>query len=182
MNQNIVPYVPISDRVIASNDKSQLICQHFFKMIDSLVHTQIMFNHETQKGYISISPDQINDLVCELSKVKIDIKPIDIHILNKSLEDLIYPVFIGEKTISSPIWNNVEVKVWQFQLNKITRVNNMILLDEDKDLLLDQALASVRIWRQSLESGNVDQDVIYNSNDLIYKLLDIEQKLARLAD
>ena len=50
----------------------------------------------------------------------------------------------------------------------------------DSELLLDQALAAVRIWRNSLETGSENQDVIYQRNDLIYQLLDIEQKLEQV--
>ena len=47
----------------------------------------------------------------------------------------------------------------------------------DKELLLDQSLSTLRIWRQSLESAGNDKEVIYLNNDLINKLMDLEQKL-----
>ena len=50
MNENIIPYVPIADRVHATNEKSQLVCQQFFNMVDQLVKAQITFNHDTTIG------------------------------------------------------------------------------------------------------------------------------------
>ena len=47
----------------------------------------------------------------------------------------------------------------------------------DKELLLDQSLSTLRIWRQSLEAAGNDKEVIYLNNDLINKLMDLEQKL-----
>ena len=51
---------------------------------------------------------------------------------------------------------------------------------QDNELLLDQALASLRVWRQSLEAITGDRDVTYNNTDLVYKLMDIEQKLEKV--
>ena len=180
MNDNIIPYIPIADRVQATNPKSQLLCQQFFFMIDKLVNTQITFNHDTTQGYLSICPDQINDLMEELSKTDHLDQTIDIKILNLALNDLIYPKFLGEHKIISPIWNNTSVAVWQFQLNRIARDKNM--QPYDNDFLLDQALATLRIWRQSLEAIGNDTQVTYNNNDLIYKLIDLEDKLEKVQD
>lgn len=176
-NQNIIPYVPIAPRVQAKNPKSQLLCQQLFTLIDQCVSAQFSFNHDTQKGHISISPDQINDLLLELSKSEHPTKSIDIDILKQSLNDLIYPKFNGEHTITSPIWNNSDIRVWQFQLNQIATGVDMEHLDHDAELSLDMALSSVRVWRNSLETGSENRDVIYKRNDLIYKLMDLEQKL-----
>ncbi|MEC8124713.1 MAG: hypothetical protein VX125_12850 [Pseudomonadota bacterium] len=177
INESIIPYVPIADRVEASNDKSQLLCQQFFNMIDHCVRSQIMFNHDTAHGCLSIAPDQINDLLAELSKTDHLNKVIDIHALKDSLSDLIYPKFNGIHTITSPIWNQTEVTVWQFQLNQIANGVDMEHIENDAELNLDMALSSIRIWRNSLEIGSENKDVIYKQNDLVYKLMDIEERL-----
>ena len=174
-NDNIIPYVPIAPRVQASNPKSQLLCEKLFEMIDRCVKAQITFNHDTAKGLLSVCPDQLNDLLRELSKDDPKTKDLDIDVLKQSLDDLIYPKFNGELTVISPIWNQEEVRVWQFQLNQIDRANNMQTLD--KELLLDQTLSNLRVWRQSLEAAGNDKDVTYSNNDLIYKLMDLEHKL-----
>ena len=175
MNESIIPYVPIADRVEASNDKSQLLCQQFFNMIDHCVRSQIMFNHDTAHGCLSIAPDQINDLLAELSKTDHLDKVIDIHALKDSLSDLIYPKFNGIHTITSPIWNQTEVTVWQFQLNQIANGVDMQHIENDAELNLDMALSSIRIWRNSLEIGSENKDVIYKQNDLVYKLMDCKK-------
>lgn len=178
MNDNIVPYVPIAPRVQAKNEKSRQICQNFFKLIDEVTSAQICFNHQTQKGLLSISPDQINDLIQEISKSNQSYKAIEIKQLKHSLKDLIYPKFSGELTITSPIWNQTEVKVWQFQLNQIANGVNMETLNTE--LLLDQTISSIRIWRNSLEAAGNDKQVTYQNNDLIYKLMAIEDKLEKI--
>lgn len=177
MNEDIIPYVPIAPRVQAKNPKSQLLCQQLFTLIDQCVSAQFSFNHDTQKGHISISPDQVNDLIAQLAKSEHLAKNIDIDILKDSLNDLIYPKFNGEHTITSPIWNNSEIRVWQFQLNQIATGVDMQTNYNDAELNLDQVLSSIRIWRKSLEIGSENPDVIYKQNDLIYKLMDLEQKL-----
>ena len=177
INESIIPYVPIADRVEATNDKSQLLCQQFFNMIDHCVRSQIMFNHDTAHGCLSIAPDQINDLLAELSKTDHLDKVIDIHALKDSLSDLIYHKFNGEQIVKSPIWNNEDVKGWQFQLNQIANGVDMQHIENDAELNLDMALSSIRIWRNSLEIGSENKDVIYKQNDLVYKLMDIEERL-----
>ena len=177
MNKNLIPYVPIADRVEASNDKSQFLCQQFFNMIDHCVRSQILFNHDTQRGFLSICPEQINDLMQEISKTDHVDKLIDINILKQSLNDLIYPKFNGEHIVTSTIWNNEDVKVWQFQLNQIANGVDMQHIENDAELNLDMALSSIRIWRNSLEIGSENKDVIYKQNDLVYKLMDIEERL-----
>ncbi|MBF9260988.1 hypothetical protein I0P11_07525 [Acinetobacter baumannii] len=174
-NENIIPYVPIAPRVQASNPKSQLLCEKLFEMIDRCVKAQITFNHDTAKGLLSVSPDQLNDLLREVSKNDGKTKDLDIDVLKQSLNDLIYPKFNGELTVISPIWNQEDIRVWQFQLNQIDRANPMQTLD--KELLLDQTLSNLRIWRQSLEAAGNDKDVTYSNNDLIYKLMELEHKL-----
>ena len=177
INESIIPYVPIADRVEASNDKSQLLCQQFFNMIDHCVRSQILFNHDTQRGFLSICPEQINDLIHEISKTDHLDKPIDINLLKQSLNDLVYPKFNGVYKVTSPIWNQTEVTVWQFQLNQIANGVDMEHIDKDAELNLDMALSSIRIWRKSLEIGSDNRDIIYTQNDLIYKLMDLEERL-----
>lgn len=116
-------------------------------------------------------------MIEELSKTDHSFKNIDISLLNPSLKDLIYPKFNGEHILISPIWNNTEVRVWQFQLNQIANGVNMELLDNDAELCLNMVLSSIRVWRKSLVVGNENRDVIYKQNDLIYKLMDLEDKL-----
>lgn len=177
MNDNIIPYVPIADRVQAKTEKSQLLCTQLFEIVDRCVQAQFSFNHDTAKGHLSVCPDQVNDLIAELSKSEHSTKNIDVDILKQSLNDLIYPKFNGEHTISSPIWNNSEIRVWQFQLNQIAQGEYMETSHNDAELNLDMALASIRVWRNSLETGSENRDVIYKRNDLIYKLMDLEDKL-----
>ncbi|OTH00802.1 hypothetical protein [Acinetobacter sp. ANC 4973] len=177
MNDNIIPYVPIAERVQAKTEKSQLLCTQLFEIVDRCVQAQFSFNHDTAKGHLSISPDQINDLLNEFAKSEQSNKKLDIEILKESLSDLIYPKFNGEHTISSPIWNNAEIRVWQFQLNQIAQGEYMENSHNDAELNLDIAMGSIRIWRNSLEASVGEKDVIYNNNDLIYKLMDLEQKL-----
>ena len=50
-------------------------------------------------------------------------------------------------------------------------------IDKDAELNLDMALSSIRIWRKSLEIGSDNRDIIYTQNDLIYKLMDLEERL-----
>ena len=176
-NHSIIPYVPIADRVQAKTEKSQLLCQQFFSMIDQCVRSQILFNHDTQRGFLSICPDQINDLMQEISKTDHLDKLIDLSLLKESLNELIYPKFNGVHTLTSPIWNKTDVTVWQFQLNQIASGVDMEHIDNDAELNLDMALSSIRIWRKSLEIGSDNRDIIYKQNDLIYKLIDLEHKL-----
>lgn len=177
INQNIIPYVPIADRVQAKTEKSLILCKQLFAIVDRCVQAQFSFNHDTARGHLSISPDQINDLLNELAKNDQSDQPIDIKMLKQSLSDLIYPKFNGEHIITSPIWNNTEVTVWQFQLNQIAHGVDMKHLANDEELCLDMALSSLRVWRNSLETGCENRDVIYKRNDLIYKLMDLEDKL-----
>jgi len=177
MNENIIPYVPIAERVQAKTEKSQLLFKQLFEIVDRCVQAQFSFNHDTAKGHLSISPDQINDLLNEFAKSEQSNKKMDIEILKESLSDLIYPKFNGEHTIYSPIWNNAEIRVWQFQLNQIAQGEYMENSHNDAELNLDMAMGSIRVWRNSLEASVGEKDVIYNNNDLIYKLMDLEQKL-----
>lgn len=180
INQNIIPYIPLEPRVQAKTEKSRLLCQQLFRIIDQSVQAQITFNHDTEKGRLSISPDQINDLLSEISKNEQSSKTIDIEVLKTSLNDLIYPKFRGEHIITSPIWNNASVRVWQFQLNQIAQGANMEISQNDAELILDSSLSTLRIWRQSLEAAPNNRDVTYQTTDLIYKLMDLEHKLQQV--
>lgn len=180
MNENIIPYVPLEPRVQAKTEKSRIMCQQLFRIIDHSVQAQITFNHDTEKGRLSISPDQINDLLQELSKGGHLSTIIDIEILKNSLNDLIYPKFMGEHTITSPIWNNVSVRVWQFQLNQIAQRVNMEISQNEAELMLDSSISALRIWRQSLEAASGNRDVTYQTADLAYKLMDLEHKLQQV--
>lgn len=180
MNENIIPYVPLEPRVQAKTEKSRLMCQQLFRIIDQSVQAQILFNHDTEKGRLSISPNQINDLLQEISASENLSKTIDIEILQASLNDLIYPKFIGERTITSPIWKNAEVRVWQFQLNQIAKRVNMDISQNEAELILDSSISTLRIWRQSLEAVPGNRDVTYQSTDLVYKLMDLEHKLEQV--
>ena len=180
INQNIIPYVPIADRVQAKTEKSEMLCRKLFEIVDRCVQAQFSFNHDTARGHLSISPDQINDLLNEFAKSEQSNKTLDIEILKESLSDLIYPKFNGEHTISSPIWNNTEIRVWQFQLNQIAHGANMEISQNDAELILDCSLSTLRVWRQSLEAAPNNRDVTYQTNDLIYKLMDLEHKLQQV--
>ena len=180
MNDNIIPYVPIAERVQAKTEKSQLLCTQLFEIVDRCVQAQFSFNHDTAKGHLSISPDQINDLLNEFAKSDQSNKKLDIEILKESLSDLIYPKFNGEHIISSPIWNNTEIRVWQFQLNQIAQGEIMEISQDQAELLLDCSLSTLRIWRQSLETAVKQKDVTYQTNDLIYQLMDLEHKLTQV--
>ena len=179
MNENIIPYVPIADRVQAKTEKSLMLCKKLFEIIDRCVQAQFSFNHDTETGRLSISPDQINDLIMEFSKNEQSDKVLDIQLLKESLSDLIYPMFKGEHTITSPIWNNAEIRVWQFQLNQIAQGKVMEISQDQAELMLDCSLSTLRIWRQSLEVAP-NRDVTYQTSDIIYKLMDLEQKLTQV--
>ena len=171
-NESIIPYIPIAPRVQVKQRESFSFCVLFFELIDRSVKLSVKINHVHTNGWLAICPDQINDLAAELQ-----LNPINLEKLKTALESLTYPKFHGEKTIQSPIWNNQEVKVWEFQLNQIDRVEKMKTTYEDASLNIDSSLAALRVWRKSLEASVGDKDVIYNNNDLIYLLQDLEQKL-----
>ena len=82
INQNIIPYVPIADRVKAKTEKSLMLCKQLFEIVDRCVQAQFSFNHDTARGHLSISPDQINDLLNELAKNDQSDQAIDIKMLN----------------------------------------------------------------------------------------------------
>lgn len=173
MNTELIPYVPIAPRVQSKHSELVGICVLFFEIIDRSVYLSVKINHVRTKGFLGICPDQINDLARELN-----LKTLDINELKNAFENLIYPQFMGEKSIKSPIWNNQEVTVWEFQLNQIDRLDEMKTTYADASLNIDSSLGTLRVWRKSLEASTGNKDVIYNNNDLIYLLQDLEQKLA----
>lgn len=172
MNTELIPYVPIAPRVQTKHREFINLCVLFFEIVDRSVYSSVKINHIHTKGWLAICPDQINDLAEEL---KLD--PINLPNLKNALKHLVYPKFNGEKTIKSPIWNNQEVTIWEFQLNQIDRVEKMKTTYEDAELNIDSSLGVLRVWRKSLEASTGNKDVIYNNNDLIYLLQDLEQKL-----
>jgi hypothetical protein len=141
--------------VFSYKRKSQLVCQQFFNMVDQLVKAQITFNHDTTIGFLSICPDQINDLIEQLSKTDHSIDKLDIKILELALNDLTYPKYLGVHQVTSPIWNNTSVAVWQFQLNQIARDKNMQNYDNDFSI---RSISHTSYLEKSLKpSGNDTQ-------------------------
>lgn len=194
-NQHIIPYVPIAERVQATNPHSELLCKQLFILVDRLVQAQFSFNHANDSAQLCIAPDQINDLLNEYNEAKaVQIsntgkindqtipKLIDIELVKGALADLIYPRYLGTFEIRSEIWNDQTVSVWQFQLNQIVRGNQMknTFSQVDTLTLLDQALGKLRVWRASLELTSGNPSVTYSSNDLVYTLLDLEQQLEQI--
>lgn len=172
MNTELMPYVPIAPRVKVKHGEFLNLCYLFFEVIDRSVYSTVKINHLHTKGWLAICPDQINDLAAEY-----DLGPINLNNLKMAFQSLVYPKFNGEKTINSPIWNNQEVTIWEFQLNQIDRVVEMKTTYDDVSLKMDSSLGALRVWRKSLEASTGDKDVFYNNNDLIYLLQDLEQKL-----
>ena len=172
LNDNIIPYVPIADRIQANNPTSELLCQQFFRLIDKIVQSQFIFNHDTTHGHLSINPEHINDLIKELNE-----KGVDISLLEQHLNNLVYPKYLGIKEIKSSIWDQAPTTVWQFQLNQIHKEEPKMISHDDAEFLLDQALGYIRIWKGSLETNTINPQTTYRANDLVYALSDIELKL-----
>lgn len=183
---DIVPYVPLADRVQSDVAESLMLCRGFFGLIDRLVEAQFLFNHDTTKGLLSVNPEHVNVLLAELKEA-----PVDVHVLQSHLGNLRYPKFLGTKRLDSPIWSGRSVQVWQFQLNQSVVVDTPVVKDaihavtadvtaDDAELCMDQVLASIRIWRQSLESNRDNPMLEYQANDVLYALLDMESKLERV--
>lgn len=184
MNDNIIPYVPIADRVQATTVEAALLCQKFFLLIDEIIDAQIDFNHDLSKGSLCINPAHINDIMAELG----DSDEVDVEILLPHLSKLIYPKFLGIKTIISPIWNSQPVVVWHFQLDQMEQLDtdkksvidieklSEITLDDANDYV-DEAVAMLRLWRSSLETHTDNPQLEYRVNDVTTMLLEIELKL-----
>lgn len=185
MNNNIIPYIPIADRVQATTAESTLLCQNFFVLVDEIVESQMVFNHDTKKGHISINPAQINDLLAELGDDSVEV---DVQVLEPHLSNLIYPKFIGVKQVNSPIWNGQAVMVWHFRLDEVAKPlpesAAMMLVKPARESTLEsandylsEALGMLRIWRASLETHTNNPQLEYHVNDVTTMLLEIEQKL-----
>lgn len=177
MNDNIIPYVPIAERVQAKKQKSQILCQQFFTMIDKLVQSQLIFNHDTSIGMVSINLEHINDLSKEMYG-----ETFDIELLERHFKRLVYPKFLGVKEINSPIWNDTITPVWQFQLNQIDKCETATIKGDDAEYLLDQVLGYIRTWKLSLETNTTNPQTTYRANDLVYTLSDLESKLNQVQE
>ncbi|WP_038343023.1 hypothetical protein [Acinetobacter sp. A47] len=177
MNTELIPYVPLSPRVQSKNRELVGICIQFFEIVDRSVCLSVKINHLQARGELAICPDQINDLADQVQQ-----KRLDIDKLRQALESLIYPVFKGEKNIISPIWNNQEITVWEFQLNHIDRTLCMKTTYTDASQYLDSTLGALRIWRNSLQTGLDNPDVTFKVNDLVHFLQDLELKLEKVQD
>ena len=179
MNQNsIISYVPLTSRVMSSNPEHTPILAYFMTILDAASKNELDFNHTPQLfGFLSISPDQVNDLA-ELTSLQ----PIDMADLKDALGSLIYPVFRGETTIISPLWNDQPTVVWQFQLNVMKSWNLKKMKNSvDKAVIsFDQVIGMVRILRSSLESRHQDPEITFNVNDFANVLLLVEEKLAEV--
>lgn len=191
MNDSIIPYIPIADRVMATSKKSRKLLKQLFAAVDYLVQQGHDINHTHQHGFLVISYEQIRALLQQAGQPGLP----PAGEISASLPDAQYPVFHGQSVVKSSIWHNEALAGWRFQLNRIAdsaAKNQTISTDNrrtmqvnpnqqpDTGLLLDMALGNIRIWRNSLESAVDNPQVTYNLNDLVYKLLDIEQKLEKV--
>lgn len=179
MNHNsIFSYIPLTPRVVVSNPEHMPILAYFMTILDAASKQELDFNHTPELfGFLSINPNQINDLA-ELTSLE----PIDVADLKKALGSLIYPVFRGETTINSPLWNNQPIVVWQFQLNVMNSWNFKTMNNSvDRAVVsFDQVLGMVRILRSSLEARHQDPEIILNANDVANVLLMVEEKLSEV--
>lgn len=177
MNHNsFFSYIPLTPRVVVSNPEHMPILAYFMTILDAASKQELDFNHTPELfGFLSINPEQVNDLA-ELTSLK----PIDMADLRKALDSLIYPVFRGETTINSPLWNNQPTVVWQFQLNVMDSWNFKTMKNSvDKAVMsFDQVLGMVRILRSSLEARHQDPEITFNANDFANVLLMVEEKLS----
>ncbi|MBK0062599.1 MULTISPECIES: hypothetical protein [unclassified Acinetobacter] len=174
-NNSIYPYVPLTSRLVTSKQVDTPILGYFMTILDAACQKELDFNHTPEQfGFLSINPEQINDLANLTS-----LQPIDMVDLGKALGSLIYPVFRGETKVNSPLWNNEPTVVWQFQLN-VMNSWNFKTMNNSRDKAVesfDQVLGMVRILRSSLEARHQDPEIILNANDLANVLLLIEEKL-----
>lgn len=192
MNDSIIPYVPIADRVMATCKKSHKVLKRLFAAVDYLVQQGHDINHTNQHGFLVISYEQVRALLQQEGQPALP----PLGKISASLFDAQYPVFHGQSVVKSSIWHNDALAGWRFQLNRIAgspaknqtistdnrrtmQINQECGQAQDTDVLLDMALGNIRIWRSSLESATSNPQVTYNLNDLVYKLLDIEQKLEK---
>ncbi|MCT9265072.1 hypothetical protein KTH52_12520 [Acinetobacter baumannii] len=175
-NNSIFSYIPLTSRVVSSNPEHTAILGYFMTILDAASHKELDFNHTPDLfGFLSISPKQVNDLA-ELTSLK----PVDMADLKEALGSLIYPVFRGETTIISPLWNDQPTVVWQFQLNVMNSWNFKKMKNSvDKAVIsFDQVIGMVRILRSSLEARHQDPEITINVNDFANVLLLVEEKLS----
>lgn len=176
MKEDMIPYVPLTPRVVVADPNQMPILAYFMTILDAASQKELDFNHTPEIfGFLSINPEQVNDLA-ELTSLK----PIDMADLKEALGSLIYPVFRGETTIISPLWNDQPTVVWQFQLNVMNSWNFKKMKNSvDKAVIsFDQVIGMVRILRSSLESRHQDPEITLNVNDFANVLLLVEEKLA----
>lgn len=168
---HLIPYVPIAPRTKAENEKATAHCKKLFTLVDELAqNTHLEFNHSATLGQLAINPEHFGDCAIEYGANRPNFSLIQSH-----LEQLRYPVFQGEHTIKSALWD-CETTVWLFQLNQTRGDSPMKTLDADTVLALDQATSIIKTWRKSLEvSGN--HELTYSNTELLYTLLAIEEKL-----
>lgn len=167
---NPVTLQPLTDRIMVDDYFWLPYLRDFFRLIDQVADSDLQMCHSPTPDLLSIHPGHFSDLCYEA----LGVRP-QLVITERSLTHLVYPRFLGVRTIKSAIWHT-DVDVWQFQFN-LSVGETPMHHHPDNDLLLDQALASVRIWRQSLEADTLSHNVTYCSTDLVYKLQDIEDKL-----
>ncbi|KZA08459.1 hypothetical protein [Acinetobacter baumannii] len=178
MKEDMIPYVPLTPRVVVADPNQMPILAYFMTILDAASKQELDFNHTPELfGFLSINPNQINDLA-ELTSLE----PIDVADLKKALGSLIYPVFRGETTINSPLWNNQPIVVWQFQLNIMNSWNFKTMNNSvDRAVVsFDQVLGMVRILRSSLEARHQDPEITLNANDIANVLLMVEEKLSEV--
>ncbi|EOT1808189.1 hypothetical protein N6A90_001275 [Acinetobacter baumannii] len=178
MKEDMIPYVPLTPRVVVADPNQMPILAYFMTILDAASKQELDFNHTPELfGFLSINPNQINDLA-ELTSLE----PIDVADLKKALGSLIYPVFRGETTINSPLWNNQPIVVWQFQLNVMNSWNFKTMNNSvDRAVVsFDQVLGMVRILRSSLEARHQDPEITFNANDIANVLLMVEEKLSEV--
>lgn len=178
MKKDMTPYVPLTPRLVVADPNQMPILAYFMTILDAASKQELDFNHTPELfGFLSINPNQINDLA-ELTSLE----PIDVADLKKALGSLIYPVFRGETTINSPLWNNQPIVVWQFQLNVMNSWNFKTMNNSvDRAVVsFDQVIGMVRILRSSLEARHQDPEITLNANDIANVLLMVEEKLSEV--
>lgn len=169
----IIPYVPIAPRIQADHQKAITHCKPLFALIDELEqNSDREYNHSHEIGYLAINAEHLNDLAESHEQTRLNMANIE-----KYLNKLSYPIFLGCKKIQSALWDT-KTTVWLFQLNQIRGENPMYTfdLDDDATLALDKATALIKTLRKTLEvAGN--HELTYTNNDLLYSLLTIEDLL-----
>lgn len=116
---HLIPSVPIAPRTKADNEKATAHCKKLFTLVDELAqNTNLEFNHSATLGQLAINPEHFGDCAIEYGANRPNFSLIQSH-----LEQLRYPVFQGEHTIKSALWD-CETTVWLFQLNPMKTILN----------------------------------------------------------